>query len=165
MRLSVVAFVLSLCIFNPCFSQSKKEVKKNGIKSCAEADLVDGKTIPNKKTVFDKNGESTEVTEFTKEGALKIIHKYKFNKDSDQIEEEELELPADKPLTLAAYDAGPEYVAYVEFVGVGDELPEMPLFLKPGIYVPTPLETTYQSAWSVFPDPLKGLLDSPGKGK
>jgi hypothetical protein len=78
----------------------------------------------------------------------------------DQFREEDLELPADKSLTLASYDAGPDYVAYVEFVGVGDELPEMPLFLKPEIYVPTPLEATYQAAWSVFPKPLKGLLEN-----
>ena len=80
----------------------------------------------------------------------------------DQFEEEDLELPADKPLTLASYDAGPDYVAYVEFVGVGDELPDMPLFLKPEIYVTVPLEATYQAAWSVFPAPLKGLLETPG---
>jgi hypothetical protein len=83
----------------------------------------------------------------------------------DQFEEEDLEIPADKPLTLASYDAGPDYVAYVEFVGVGDELPEMPLFLKPEVYVPTPLEPTYQAAWDVFPAPLKGLLDTPGTVK
>ena len=76
----------------------------------------------------------------------------------DQFEEDEFELPADKPFTLAAYDAGPDYVAYVEFVGVGDPLPDMPLFLKPENYVPVPLESTYQAAWDVFPDPLKGLL-------
>jgi hypothetical protein len=79
----------------------------------------------------------------------------------DQFAEEDLALPPGKPLTLASYDAGPDYVAYVEFVGVGDELPEMPLFLKPETYVPTPLEATYQAAWSVFPTPLKGLLDMP----
>jgi hypothetical protein len=79
----------------------------------------------------------------------------------DQFEEEDLDMPAGKPLTLASYDAGPDYVAYVEFVGVGDELPDMPLFLKPEVYVPTPLEATYQAAWSVFPTPLKGLLDTP----
>jgi Protein of unknown function (DUF4058) len=79
----------------------------------------------------------------------------------DQFEEEDFELPADKPLTLASYDAGPDYVAYVEFVGVGDVLPDMPLFLKPEVYVPTPLEETYQAAWNVFPNPLKGLLDAP----
>jgi Protein of unknown function (DUF4058) len=78
----------------------------------------------------------------------------------DQFVEEELELPPDKPLTLASYDAGPDYVAYVEFIGVGDELPEMPLFLKPETYVPAPLAATYQAAWNVFPGPLKGLLDA-----
>lgn len=82
----------------------------------------------------------------------------------DQFEEDEFELPADQPLTLAAYDAGPDYVAYVEFVGVGDPLPDMPLFLKPEVYVPAPLESTYQAAWDVFPDALKGLLVAPAGG-
>jgi hypothetical protein len=46
-------------------------------------------------------------------------------------------------------------------VGVGDKMPDdMPLFLKPEVYVATPLETTYQAAWSVFPDALKGLLEN-----
>jgi hypothetical protein len=79
----------------------------------------------------------------------------------DQFEEEDLELPAGKPLTLASYDAGPDYWAYVEFVGVGDTLPEMPLFLEPEIYVPAPLEATYQAAWEDFPSALKGLLETP----
>ncbi len=79
----------------------------------------------------------------------------------DEFEEEDLALPADKPLTLAAYDAGPPRMAYVEPLAVGDSLPEMPLFLKPGFYVPTPLETTYQTTWHVFPTPLKGLLTAP----
>jgi len=83
----------------------------------------------------------------------------------DEFQEEDLELPADKPLTLASYDAGPDYVAYVEFVGVGDELPEMPLFLKPETYVPAPLDTTYQAAWSVFPAALKGLLEHTPHGE
>jgi hypothetical protein len=79
----------------------------------------------------------------------------------DQFEEADLDLPAKQPLTLASYDAGPDYVAYVEFVGVGDELPDMPLFLRPEVYVPAPLEATYQAAWSAFPNPLKRLLGTP----
>jgi hypothetical protein len=79
----------------------------------------------------------------------------------DEFEEEELELPPDKPLTVASYDAGPERVAYVEFIAVGDALPDMPIFLKPEIYVPAPLETTYQTTWNVFPPALKGLLEGP----
>jgi hypothetical protein len=79
----------------------------------------------------------------------------------DEFLEEELERPPDKPLTLAAYDAGPPQVAYVEFVAVGDALPEMPLFLQPENYVRAPLEETYQAAWKVFPAALKGLLETP----
>ena len=55
---------------------------------------------------------------------------------------------------------GPECVAYVEFVGVGDSLPEMPLFLRPEFYVPAPLEESYQTAWATFPTALQGLLVS-----
>jgi Protein of unknown function (DUF4058) len=79
----------------------------------------------------------------------------------DEFLEEDFELPANKPLTLASYTAGTEKVAYVESVAVGDTLPDMPLFLTPGRYVPAPLELTYQSTWSVFPAPLKGLLEDP----
>lgn len=79
----------------------------------------------------------------------------------DEFQEEDLALPPGQPLTLASYDAGPACVAYVEFVGVGDALPEMPLFLQPEFYVPAPLEETYQTAWAMFPAVLKGLLEAP----
>src|SRR5437868_770933 len=49
----------------------------------------------------------------------------------DEVEGEDLDRPRDKPLTVASYDAGPSQVAYVEFIAVGDVLPEMPLFLRP----------------------------------
>ena len=80
----------------------------------------------------------------------------------DQIKEEDFELPANKRLTLASYDAGPPLTAYVEPIAVGDPLPDMPLFLKPQFYVPAPLETTYQETWNeFFPAPLKRLLETP----
>ena len=66
--------------------------------------------------------------------------------------------PTDKPLTLISYDASPTEVAYVEPTAVGDVLIDMPLFLAPEHYVPTPLEATYETAWEVFPGALKGLL-------
>jgi Protein of unknown function (DUF4058) len=81
----------------------------------------------------------------------------------DEFQEEDLELPPDKPLTLAAYAAGAVKTAYVEPVGVGDLLPAMPLFLEPEVYVPAPLEATYQTTWDVFPAPLKQLLEAPNK--
>ena len=79
----------------------------------------------------------------------------------DEFVEEDFELPADRPLTLAALDAGPPPVAYVEPIAVGDALPDMPLFLKPGFYVPAPLEATYQETWNRFPAPMKRLLEEP----
>ena len=80
----------------------------------------------------------------------------------DEFIEEEFELPGDRPLTVVAYDAGPPPVAYVESVGIGDVLPAMPIFLKPGFYVPAPLEESYRRTWNdFFPAPLKGLLEAP----
>ena len=79
----------------------------------------------------------------------------------DEIHEEPFELTPDKSLTLASYSAGLERVAYVEPVAVGDVLPEMPLFLEPEKYVPAPLESTYQTAWAVYPAPLKEALLAP----
>lgn len=79
----------------------------------------------------------------------------------DEVMEEPFEVPADKPLTLAAYEAGPVKVAYVEPVAVGDSLPDMPVFLAPGLHVVPPLETTYQTTCKVFPTVLKGLLEGP----
>ena len=76
----------------------------------------------------------------------------------DEVQEEPFELPPDKQLTLVAYSAGSVKVAYVEPVAVGDVLPEMPLFLEPGLHVPVALEATYQATWSVFPEELRELL-------
>ena len=67
-------------------------------------------------------------------------------------------LPADKPLTCVAYVGGPGAEAFIEPVGVGDVLPEMPLFLTPEEYVLVPLEATYRSAWEGLPAYLRGVL-------
>jgi hypothetical protein len=64
-----------------------------------------------------------------------------------EISNDPFELPADEPLTLAAYSAGPVKQAWVEPTAVGRELIEMPLFLEPEIYVNVPLEVTYQAAY------------------
>jgi hypothetical protein len=79
----------------------------------------------------------------------------------DRIRDEPFELPPDKPLTLAAYSAGGVLTGYVENVGVGDALPDMPIFLTPDRYVPCPLETTYRASWDAFPKSLKGPLETP----
>jgi hypothetical protein len=82
----------------------------------------------------------------------------------EEFEEDEFERPPGQPLTLASFDAGPTRVAYMEFLAVGEALPDMPLFLQPEFYVPAPLEATYLTTWQVFPAPLKGLLEAPAAG-
>lgn len=71
----------------------------------------------------------------------------------EAVTNQSFEPPADKPLTLAAYEREPGVAtrAYVEPVAVGDALPEMPLFLIPGGHVLVPLGSTYQTAWESVP--------------
>jgi hypothetical protein len=71
--------------------------------------------------------------------------------------------PADKLLTVAGYDASDVLTAYVEPLAVGDVLPEAPLFLEPGFYVPLPLEATYQRSWAVLPEVIRLLVEPPAR--
>jgi Protein of unknown function (DUF4058) len=76
-----------------------------------------------------------------------------------EVRDEPFELPKDKPLTLVAYESGLTTRAYIEPVGVGDPLPEMPLFLEPEGYVPVPLEATYRTAFDVLPLRWRTVLE------
>lgn len=83
----------------------------------------------------------------------------------DEIDEEPFELPPDKPLTLAAYVAGDlvigaETTAYVEPIGVGDLLPDMPAYLERNGYVSVPLEATYQATWATCPADFRVLVET-----
>jgi hypothetical protein len=60
-------------------------------------------------------------------------------------------LPNDKPLTCVSYVGFPCIEVFLEPVAVGDASPDMPLFLTQEVYVPLPLEATYQSAWEAVP--------------
>lgn len=79
----------------------------------------------------------------------------------DEIAETDFAQPPDKPLTLAAYAAGPAKTYYVEPVAVGDALPDMPLFLDPDYYVRIPLEATSRSAFAAVPGRWQRVLDAP----
>jgi hypothetical protein len=76
----------------------------------------------------------------------------------DHVTGERYEMPAERPLTLAAYRAGSTPTAYVEPVGVGDELIDMPLFLSQERYVNVPLQPTYDQACRSMPSHTKRLL-------
>ena len=84
----------------------------------------------------------------------------------DEIDEEPFAFPDGKNRILASYEAGVAKAAYVEPIGVGDVLPDMPLFLAQGMHVKVPLEPTYLSAWEACPEALReavvtGVLPNP----
>lgn len=68
------------------------------------------------------------------------------------------EPPPDKPLTMVAYTAGLRKTAYVEPLAVGDVLTAMPLFLRPGRYVPLPLEESYTATFRGVPRRYREVL-------
>ena len=77
----------------------------------------------------------------------------------DTICDEPFELPAKKPLTVAAYYAGVPKTAYVDPLAVGDPLPSSPLFLDSGFYVPAPLEASYKTTWEKCPRVVRELVE------
>ncbi len=77
----------------------------------------------------------------------------------EHIGEIDFELPADEPLLLVSYSAGPIKQAYIEPTAVGRPLPDMPLFLDPDHYVNVPLEETYQGAYRGVPRKWKEVLE------
>lgn len=76
----------------------------------------------------------------------------------DEITDEPFELPTDRKLTLAAYQAAPIKTAYVEPFAVGNPIPDMPLFLHNDFYINVPLEATYMDTWNVLPQMLRDLV-------
>jgi hypothetical protein len=78
----------------------------------------------------------------------------------DEITDDPFELPEDRKLTLAAYQAAPIKTAFVEPFAVGQLIPDMPLFLQNDFYINVPLETTYMDTWAVLPKLLRDLVTS-----
>ncbi len=76
-----------------------------------------------------------------------------------EIAGKEASLPADKPLTLAAYEAGDMIRAYVVNLALREPLTDMPLFLEPGQAVTVPLEQTYLAAFADTPNRWRRVLD------
>ncbi len=68
--------------------------------------------------------------------------------------------PPGKPLTFAAYEARGRntFSAFVEPVGVGDPVPDRPLFLAPDLQVSAPLAATYDTAWRGYPAFLRAAV-------
>jgi hypothetical protein len=62
-----------------------------------------------------------------------------------------------------SYIAGLIPESFIEPTTVGATLPEMPLFLTPEVYIPLPLEATYQSAWDAVPTYWQDILTAPAQ--
>lgn len=69
----------------------------------------------------------------------------------EQLAAEPTSLPVHPPLTMVSYEADDLARAYIEVLNVGDQLPDMPLFLAPEQHIMLPLEATYQAAWENVP--------------
>lgn len=78
----------------------------------------------------------------------------------DEIEEEDFAFPKGKDRILASYETADERAAFVEPVGVGETLPDMPLFLTDSLHVQVPLDSTYQAAWDANPEELRGAVET-----
>jgi hypothetical protein len=78
----------------------------------------------------------------------------------DDITEEDFDFPEAKNRTLVSYDAGAEKIAYIETVGVGDVLPDMPLILTNDLHVMVPLEPTYQATWDASPEVYRHAVET-----
>jgi Protein of unknown function (DUF4058) len=77
----------------------------------------------------------------------------------DEVAGQPYSRPDDKPLTLAAYEAGAGVRGFIEPVAVGDTLIDMPLFLEPGRHVAVPLEETYRLAFESVPRRWRTILE------
>lgn len=83
----------------------------------------------------------------------------------DEFEEREFQLPENEPLLLASYRAGDELsglapMAFLETFCVGREIPNMPAWIDPDVYVSVPLESSYQAAWQACPHDFQFLVEN-----
>jgi Protein of unknown function (DUF4058) len=70
----------------------------------------------------------------------------------EEISGEDHQLPRGKKnRRIACYECGVLVQAYLTYFGIGDRLPDMPLFLEAGGCVEIPLEVTYKRAFAEVP--------------
>lgn len=78
---------------------------------------------------------------------------------SEELAGEEFHPPEGESLTAVAYEAVIPPKAYIEPLRVGGTLPDMPVFLRPGVYVSLPLEETYTSAYEAVPPRWRRVIE------
>lgn len=78
----------------------------------------------------------------------------------DQLHEEDFTFPPGKDRILVSYEISTDRVAYIEPIGLGDRLPDMPLFLWEEFHVQVPLEPTYQATWDSSPEEFRVAVET-----
>ncbi len=80
----------------------------------------------------------------------------------NEIGTEDYLLDSVRPLTAVSYIGGAVVEAFVEHFGVGEPIPQMPLFLTRENYVRVPLEAAYMAAWEDVPQQYQEVLSGSG---
>jgi hypothetical protein len=81
----------------------------------------------------------------------------------DQFDREDFQLPPEQNRVFASYESAGEQSAHIETVGLGDRLPDMPIFIAPGAHVLVPLEETYMNAWEDTPAAVRHQVIGPAQ--
>jgi hypothetical protein len=78
----------------------------------------------------------------------------------DEIIDEPFVFPEGKDRILVSYETHGVWGAYIEPVAVGDELPDMPLFLAADFHITVPVASTYQATWNASPDDMRTAVET-----
>jgi hypothetical protein len=65
-----------------------------------------------------------------------------------------------KDRTVVSYKTGDDLIASIEPVKVGDNLPDIALYLSNHLYVMVPLESTYRTTWEISPEGFRGAVET-----
>lgn len=104
-------------------AQSRKKAEKYGIASTTAVDYEDGKTLQNRKRIFDKTGEIVVDYNYDRNGALDKLDKYKYNADRDVLEHEEYDAKKKKTTrAVMEYNGLGEKVSETVYDGDGNKL-------------------------------------------
>ena len=82
-KIIVISLLLPICLL----AQSKKEIKKNGVKTLTESISEGNKSHKSLYQKFNKKGSLIEEIDFDNTGKIKSTKTFKYNQKNDKIEE------------------------------------------------------------------------------
>lgn len=79
----------------------------------------------------------------------------------EDLQDDPLPLQPDKPMSVFAYECDETVRTYLEPLALGKAIPDMPVFLYPGMFIEVPLEAAYRSAWDAVPVRWQKVIETP----